>query len=159
MTRRLRLSLAALVLLTLGLTVCADGQPIKSGQAIVFKTDKSFASAKSDLLLAIEGRGLVVSYTSHAQEMLDRTAAAAGVTQSVYEKAEIVLFCKADLSHQLVAVDPHNIVACPYAIAVYSLRGAAGETFVSYRAPAGSGPAFEAIDALLEEIAREAVDG
>ncbi|MGF1547862.1 MAG: DUF302 domain-containing protein [Thiotrichales bacterium] len=154
-----RPALAALLLLTLGLAVCADSQPKKIGPAVVFETSKSFTSAKSDLLLAIEGRGLVVSYTSHAQEMLERTADAAGAKQPVYDKAEIVLFCKSDLSHQLVAANPHHIVACPYAIAVYNLHGQAATTYISYREPAGNEPAFQAIDTLLEEIAREAAEG
>lgn len=148
-------ALALLASILLPLCAIAAANPTKSGPAIVYQTNKSFDSAKQDLLLAIEGRGLVVSYTSHAQEMLDRTADASGTKKPVYEKAEIVLFCKSDLSHALVAANPHNIVACPYAIAIYSLKGKPETTYLSFREPFAGDKSFAPINQLLDEIVRE----
>jgi uncharacterized protein (DUF302 family) len=123
----------------------------------VYETEAAFEDAKSDLLFAIEGKGLVISYTSHAQAMLDRTAEVAGTKTPVYEQAEIILFCKADLSHELVNANPHNIVLCPYAIAVYSLHGEADKTYLSFREPPASEPATAAIRQLLVEIIEEVI--
>ena len=118
----------------------------------VFSTEARFEDAKEDLLMAIEERGLVVSYTSRAKTMLDRTADVAGVTTPAYDNAEIVLFCKADLSHKLVAANPHNIVLCPYAIAIYTLHGKPDTVYLSFREPEASEPATAPIRKLLVDI-------
>lgn len=101
--------------------------------AKVYTTESTFEDAKADLLEAIEDNGLVISYTSHAENMLANTAEVSGVLKAVYEDAEILLFCKADLSHALVAANPHNIVLCPYSIAIYVLNGESEKVYLSYR--------------------------
>jgi len=154
-----------LFLLSLGACVqqpenlnAAETEPKSSPEyAKVFSTESNFDDVKDNLLFAIEGKGLVVSYTSHAQEMLDRTAEVAGVTTPVYERAEIVLFCKADLSHKLVTANPHNIVLCPYAIAVYSLHGKPDTTYLSFRDLPGNKATTAAIRQLLVDIIEEAM--
>lgn len=123
----------------------------------IYSTESSFDDAKDDLLMAIEARGLVVSYTSHAQEMLDRTAAVAGVETPVYDRAEIILFCKADLSHKLVADNPHNIVLCPYAIAIYALHKKPENIYLSFREPEASESATKPIRQLLVEIIEDVI--
>ena len=122
-----------------------------------YSTESSFEDAKDDLLMAIEGHGLVVSYTSHAQEMLDRTADVAGVTSPVYGRAEIILFCKADLSHKLVAANPHNIVLCPYAIAIYTLHKKPETVYLSFREPEASEATTKPIRQLLVDIIEEVI--
>ena len=122
-----------------------------------YSTESSFDDAKDDLLMAIEGHGLVVSYTSHAQEMLDRTADVAGVTTPIYDHAEIILFCKADLSHKLVAANPHNIVLCPYAIAIYTLHKKPETVYLSFREPEASEATTKPIRQLLVEIIEEII--
>jgi uncharacterized protein (DUF302 family) len=135
---------------------CAE-TPAAPSPARIFSAEKNFEDAKADLLLAIEGRGLVVSYTSHAQEMLDRTAEAVGVKERIYDKAEIILFCKTDLSHALVASNPHNIVLCPYAIAVYVLINEPGKVYMSFREPYAGDEVVKPITDLLTEIIEEAI--
>ena len=60
--------------------------------AKVYSTNSTFFDAKSDLLEAITNSGLVISYISHAKDMLANTAAVSGVTKAVYTDAEIYLF-------------------------------------------------------------------
>ena len=139
----LRKSLFSSLFLFTALSVtqsCADEKVTKQAQkfdipefANVYSTESTFEDAKADLLEAIEDNGLVISYTSHAENMLANTAEVSGVTKAVYENAEILLFCKADLSHALVAANPHNIVLCPYSIAIYVLNGESEKVYLSYR--------------------------
>lgn len=148
-------------LIGLALLACITGlfaQESQSiGSAIVTTTDKSFKDARESLVFAIEGRGLVISYVSHASDMLSRTAEAVGVSDPVYDQAEILLFCKADLSHTLVAENPHDLVLCPYGIAVYTLAGNPDQAFYSYRNPVGTSDAYQPVVELLNSIIEEAL--
>jgi len=134
--------------------------PKKIGPAWVWTVKGDYEEVREDLVEAIEGRGLVISYVSHAQSMLSRTAQVVGATEPVYRHAEILLFCKADLSHRLVAANPHNIVLCPYAIAVYDLAGdGQDEVFLSIRTPQGAPAAYRPVVDLLTAIISEVVEG
>jgi len=132
--------------------------PDKIGPAWVWSVEGDYEDVRDDLVNAIEGRGLVISYVSHAQSMLSRTAQAVGMPEPVYAHAEILLFCKADLSHKLVAANPHNIVLCPYAIAVYELAGAEHEIYLAIRAPDDQVVAYRPVVALLTDIISEVVE-
>ena len=118
----------------------------------VFSTESTFSFAKEDLLEAITSNGLVVSYTSHAKTMLDNTAAVSGVSKAVYENGEIILFCKAGLSHELVAGNPHNIVLCPYSIAIYVLTNEPERVYLSYRRVETSDEKVKALTTPIEDL-------
>ena len=120
--------------------------------AHVFSTEATFADAKDDLLEAIASNGLVVSYTSHAKTMLDNTSAVSGVSKNVYENAEIILFCKAGLSHELVAGNPHNIVLCPYSIAIYVLQDEPETVYLSFRTVQASDEEIKALTKPIEDL-------
>jgi len=120
--------------------------------ARVFSTESTFEDAKDDLLEAIASNGLVISYTSHAENMLANTEEVSGVTKPVYENAEILLFCKADLSHSLVASNPHNIVLCPYSIAIYVLTGESERVYLSYRTVEASNEKIKALTKPIEDL-------
>ena len=126
--------------------------------AKVFSTDSSFFDAKSDLLETITNNGLVISYISHAKNMLDNTASAAGVNKSVYSDAEIYLFCKADLSHKLVAGNPHNIILCPYSIAIYALSDEPGRVYLSYRTVEAGDEKIKALTKPIEDLLIEIIE-
>ena len=116
----------------------------------------SFEQVKEALVLAIENRGLVINYTSHIADMLDRTGADLGTTRRIYERAEIIEFCSARLSRQMMEADPHNIVLCPFAISIYALPGQSGKTWIAYRLP--QGPAATLVGPLLRDITAEAAE-
>jgi uncharacterized protein (DUF302 family) len=118
------------------------------------KTAASFADTREAIALAIENRGLVVNFTSHIADMLDRTGADIGAAKRIFEQAEIIEFCSAGLSRKMMEADPHNIVLCPFAISVYTLPGDPGGTWVAYRKPQGKAAAM--IEGLLKEITAEA---
>jgi uncharacterized protein (DUF302 family) len=118
------------------------------------KVASSFADTRDTVVTSIESRGLVINYTSHISDMLVRTGIDLGTTRKIYEQAEIIEFCSAKLSRQMMELDPHNIVLCPFAISIYALPGENNITWVSYRQPKGNGAALAA--ALLEEITAEA---
>lgn len=115
-----------------------------------------FADVKDSLTQAIEGRGLVISYTAQVAEMLDRTAADLGATRRIYGAGEVLEFCSAKLSRQMMEADPRNLVFCPYSIAIYTLADKPGEVFIARKA-LPTGPAYAPIDALLGDIVAEAV--
>nr|MBL8411010.1 DUF302 domain-containing protein [Dechloromonas sp.] len=114
----------------------------------------SFADTREAIVMAIENRGLVINYTSHIADMLQRTGADIGASRQIYDQAEIIEFCSAKLSRRMMEADPHHIVLCPFAISIYSLPGDKGGTWVSYRKPQGSAAAI--VGPLLAEIAGEA---
>ena len=114
----------------------------------------NFADTRDTVVMAIESRGLVINYISHIGDMLARTGVDLGATRKIYDHAEIIEFCSARLSRQMMELDPHNIVLCPFAISIYTLPGEKNTTWVSYRQPKGNGAALAAT--LLEEIATEA---
>ena len=119
------------------------------------KVAGSFADTHEAIVLAIENRGLVINFTSHIAEMLQRTGADIGASRQIFENAEIIEFCSAGLSRKMMEIDPHNIVLCPFAISIYTLPGEKNITWVAYRKPLGA--AAELVGPLLKEIVAEAV--
>jgi uncharacterized protein (DUF302 family) len=113
-----------------------------------------FEETREAVTMAIEGRGLVINYVSHIGDMLDRTGADIGAKRKVFAKAEIIEFCSAGLSRQMMEADPHNIVFCPFALSIYTLPGNENTTWVSYRRPTGS--AANLVQPLLQAIVDEA---
>lgn len=118
------------------------------------KVTSSFADARDAVVMAIENRGLVINYTSHMADMLNRTGADIGATREIFGQAEIIEFCSASLSRKMMELDPHNIVLCPFAISIYTLPGEKNTTWISYREPKGA--AAPLVAPLLREIVGEA---
>jgi len=140
--------------LALSALLFVTGSALAEDWMVRRQVDVSFAEARDAIVLGIENRGLVVNYTSHIADMLARTGADLGTNRPVFEKAEIIEFCSAGLSRRMMEADPHNIVLCPFSIAVYALPGETARSWVAYRKPQGK--AAPAIEALLGEIAGEA---
>lgn len=134
-----------------------DG-PDELGPALVWTVQGDFRDVKQDIVTTIEAEGLVVSYTAYAANMLARTSEAVDDAKPVYDQGESILFCKADLSHELARQDPHNIVLCPYSISLYTLVEAPTTTYVSVRLPALQVPAYIAVHDLLEQIVERALE-
>jgi uncharacterized protein (DUF302 family) len=121
-----------------------------------------FDDIRDRMVMAIENRGLVLNYTAHVGDMLERTGKDLGRQRRVYGKAEVLEFCSAALSRTTMEVDPRNIVFCPYAIAVYALPDEPGKIYIAYRKPLtpGSGASTRAlreVGRLLDDIVREAL--
>ena len=121
-------------------------------QPIVHTFDGSFDDASFAVENAIIGQGLVIDYTSHVGEMLNRTGADVGSEEMIFSEADVFLFCSAVVSRVVMEADPMNIQHCPYGIFV-AQRGE--EVLIGHRDyPDG---AMQAVEDLLEEIVMEAI--
>ena len=121
----------------------------------------SWDDVKQQLVLAIENHGLVVNHESKVGEMLERTGKDLGAAKQIYARAEVLEFCSATLSRQVMEADARLLALCPYGVAIYTLPGEAGKVHLVYRRPPweGAGPAARAlqqVDRLLHEIVQEA---
>ncbi len=138
------------------------GTPARAVPSIMtYQTNDIFESVKENVEDAIIDRGMVIGRTLHAREMLDRTGPDLGFPRSVYLQAVSLEFCSASISHRMIAVDPVNIVVCPFTIAVYVRADDPDNVFVSFRRPEPvGGDSSIALDifSLLDGIAREAIE-
>lgn len=123
-----------------------------SDTAITYAFDGSFDDATFAVETAIVGQGLVIDYVSHTGEMLERTKGDVGSDVTIFEAADIFLFCSAKVSREVMEADAANIAFCPYNIFV---TDQGGEVRVGYRNyPEG---AMQKVQALLDGIVQEAV--
>lgn len=141
------------LVLLLGVVLAATA--VAEEWAVRLKAAGSFEDARDAVVAAIENRGLVINYTSHIADMLARTGADLGATRQIFERAEIVEFCSARLSRQMMEADPHNIILCPFAVSIYTLPGETGTVWLAYRKPPARAGA--AVEGLLQAIVAEAV--
>ena len=138
----------------------AGDTPVKIGYSTVYSIeDEKWSDVNEEVQNVIKSRGIVISYTSHAKALLDRTAKVVGTTQNTYLGAQMHLFCKVATSHRMIQMDPHVITGCPYSIAVYELKSKPGTIYVSYRSfDEKIEPAFKEANELQDSIVREALD-
>ncbi|MGH1367352.1 MAG: DUF302 domain-containing protein [Maritimibacter sp.] len=132
----------------------AASSALADNQAVTVPFEGSFDDATFAVENAILGRGLVIDYVSHTGDMLARTGRDVGSEVEVFEAADIFLFCSAVLSRKVMEADPMNIAHCPYGIFVAQRDGGVMIGHRSYP----EGPMKE-VEALLDEIVAEAVDG
>jgi uncharacterized protein (DUF302 family) len=158
---KLLTSLATVVVLT----ACTPPPPAPAfGLSKVYSKEARFDDTRDDLKAAIENRGLVIDHTSHIHDMLERTGKDLGTTTTVYVNAESYMFCSAVVSRKTMEADPHNVVFCPYVIAVYTTVQEPNKVYVAYRRPqqpASTPPSqasLKAVEDLLDGIAREALN-
>lgn len=112
----------------------------------------TFDDATFGVESAIVGRGLVIDFTSHIGEMLDRTGADVGSDVKLFDDAQVFVFCSAVLSRKMMEADADNIAFCPYGVFVADQDGAVTVGYRHYP----EGPMQE-VQTLLDSIAREAV--
>ena len=156
----LRVRLPILVMVAMIALPAAGGrmQFRQEGPSWIYTTRGNFNDVRADLVDAIESRGLVVSYQAHTGSMLQRTADAVGALTSVYDYADTLLFCSAELTHKLLAANPHHVTLCPYSISVYVLKKEPGTVYLAIRAPVEGVPVYQEIQALLEGIIYDTVE-
>lgn len=118
---------------------------------ITYPFDGSFDDATFSVESAITGQGLVIDHVSHVGAMLERTGKDLGSDVTIFDAADVFLFCSAAVSRRVMEADPANIAHCPYGIFVTSREGAVE---IGYRA-LPDGPMQE-VQALLDGIAQDA---
>ncbi|WP_239058366.1 DUF302 domain-containing protein [Aliiroseovarius sp. PrR006] len=123
-----------------------------SEHAVTYAFDGSFDDATFAVESAIVGQGLVIDYVSHTGEMLERTKGDVGSDVTIFDAADIFLFCSAKLSREVMEADAANISFCPYGIFVTDTNG---EVRVGYRTyPEGE---MQKVQSLLDGIVQEAI--
>ncbi|MDA0186146.1 MAG: DUF302 domain-containing protein [Proteobacteria bacterium] len=137
--------------LFLGLVMAGLPQIAVAQDAITYPFDGSFEDASFAIENAIIDRGLVIDYTSHVGDMLNRTRADVGSDVAIFDNAQIFLFCSAAVSRRVMEADPMNIMHCPYGIFVADMGG---EVMIGHR-DYPDGPMQE-VEALLDAIILEA---
>jgi uncharacterized protein (DUF302 family) len=128
----------------------------------LFTVEGSFANVRADVEMAITDRGMIINNVSHIGNMLARTGKDIGAGTQIFAEAEALEFCSATVSRQMMEADPHNIVFCPYIIAIYTLPGEKDKVYVAFRRPlpvgsAESRAALEAVEKLLDDIVADAI--
>ncbi len=123
--------------------------------------DAAFDGVRLDLRDAVINRGYTIDYEAFIGDMLTRTAADVGARKTIYKHAESIQFCSAVLSRRALEADAANIAYCPYVLFVYETADAPGKVHVGFRrlderGSEASKAALAAVNALLDEIAREA---
>ena len=123
-------------------------------------------AAFEDILDAVKetitGKGINIAHTLPSSGMLGSTGPSFGITEPLLKNGEMVEFCSAKISHQLIQANLQNIVLCPFNIAVYELNSAPGEIHITFRKPyvvdQASIEATNAMVNLMTEIIEEAAD-
>lgn len=126
-----------------------------------YEAEGPYDQVRQDLADAIINRGYVIDYNAKIGDMLSRTASDVGGTVELYGNAETLQFCSAVLSRKAMEADRLNIAYCPYTLFVFEAAGEEGAVTVGFRhlgegASGESGATLQEINALLDEIAREA---
>jgi uncharacterized protein (DUF302 family) len=160
MTLRYFLYGAFTALAMLALPAAAD-----SGAVVRYAVEGKFQNVFDDVVNAIVARGLVIDHTAHVAKMLDRTGGSVGSTRKLFgrDQGQVLSFCSAVVSRLTMEADPHNLVFCPYSIAVYTTLNEPTRVYVAYRRPErpdgnpASRAALKEVEALLDGIAREAL--
>ena len=117
-------------------------------------TDQSYDDVMFGLENAILDFGLVISEHNHVGDMLERTKADLGATETIYAYADIFGFCSAPLSRAAMLEDPMNIRFCPYNIFLYQISEGF-PVIIGYDVyPEG---ALQDVQALLDDITRSAI--
>jgi uncharacterized protein (DUF302 family) len=127
----------------------------------VYESTSGFEDVIDGLTLAIQERGMYINNVMHMAEMLERTGKDLGTDEPPYGQADAIEFCSAVLSRRMASEDPARIVNCPFIIAVYTLPGRPGTTFVAHRripvAERERSPAMAEVAAMLKAVAEGAV--
>ena len=117
-------------------------------------TDQSYDDVMFGLENAILDFGLVISEHNHVGDMLERTKADLGATETIYAYADIFGFCSAPLSRAAMLEDPMNIRFCPYNIFLYQISEGFPVIIGFDVYPEG---ALQDVQALLDDITRSAI--
>lgn len=123
----------------------------------MYTIEGEYQNVRDDLELAITGKGIKINNIAHIGKMLSRTGKDLGNSKQVFAHAEAFEFCSATVSRATMEADPHNIVFCPYVIAVYSLPNDKKKTYIAFRRPtlvgsSASKASLQKVEALIESI-------
>lgn len=141
----------------------ADPLVSKDDRVVMIRSEQAVDDALFALEQAIVSKGLVIDYTSHVGDMLARTGKDVGSDVTLFDKAQIFVFCSASLSRKAMEQDIASVGLCPYSIFAFAHPAEKGVSYVGYRRLAKvdmpKDSALREVDALLDAIAQEAAGG
>lgn len=154
----LRYFLLTVLLLT---SACINAESQRDEYMKLYTVEGMFEDVRLDIEMAIVDRGMVINNVSHIGNMLARTGKDLGADKQIFQKAEALEFCSATVSRRMMETDPHNIIFCPYIIAIYTLPAESNKVYVAFRRPLPVGSAESrqsllAVEQLLEDIIADA---
>ena len=127
---------------------------LASDTVIYEVTDQSYDDVMFGLENTILDFGLVISEHNHVGDMLERTKADLGASETIYSYADVFGFCSAPLSRAAMLEDPMNIRFCPYNIYMYQIDEQS-PVIIGYDVyPKG---ALQDVQTLLDNITRNAI--
>ena len=140
---------------------CVNAESQRDDYMKLYTVEGKFEDVRMDIEMAITDRGMVINNVSHIGNMLARTGKDLGAGKQIFQKAEALEFCSSTVSRTMMETDPHNIVFCPYIIAIYTLPAESNKVYVAFRRPLPVGSAesqqsLVAVEQLLEEIIADA---
>ncbi len=154
----LRFLLVGVLVLT---SACVSADSSRHDYMKLYTVEGQFEDVRMDIEMAITDRGMVINNVSHIGNMLARTGQDLGQAKQIYKHAEALEFCSATVSRRMMETDPHNIVFCPYIIAIYTLPDEKDKVYIAFRRPLPVGSdeskqSLLAVEKLLEEIIADA---
>ncbi|MBD3756347.1 MAG: DUF302 domain-containing protein [Gammaproteobacteria bacterium] len=139
----------------LGLTAAlALASPASADGFFTFEAEGSFDDVVFAVEMAITGRGLVIDSVNHIGEMLARTKEDVGGTKDLFAAAQVMSFCSADISRQVMEANMMNIQYCPYGIYVFQPAEEGAPVMVGYREY--SDRSMQPVNYLLQQIVADA---
>ena len=154
----LSLSLGLLAALPAGANEAPERPPVFT--KIV--EDGNYSDTLEAVKEIIKSKGINIAHTLPPGDMLGRTGPAFGITRPILKEGEIIEFCSAKVSHQLIQANPENIVLCPFVISVYVLSDDPANVRMTYRMPyvmdEASQAAVDAMNDLVIGIIEEAAE-
>jgi len=129
---------------------------------VIYSIHADYDDVWKSLEMALNERGLTVSSVSHVGEMLDRTGRALGRTKKIFDKANVMEFCSAVISRDMLERNPHFLAFCPYQIMVYTLPEDEKKVYLSYRRliwKDDSGrEVLDSVENLLDSVIRDVIE-
>ncbi|MCC1482411.1 DUF302 domain-containing protein [Roseibaca sp. Y0-43] len=139
----------------LGLSAAlALASPASADGFFTFEAEGSFDDVVFAVEMAITGRGLVIDSVNHIGEMLARTKEDVGGTKDLFAAAQVMSFCSADISRQVMEANMMNIQYCPYGIYVFQPAEEGAPVMVGYREY--SDRSMQPVNYLLQQIVADA---
>jgi uncharacterized protein (DUF302 family) len=154
-------SLFVLLVSLCGLAVAGGNAPDDEFPVITtIVEDADYKEILEAVKESIKGKGINIAHTLPSADMLGRTGPTFGISDAILKNGEMVEFCSAKISHQLIQANIQNIVLCPFNIAVYELNANPGKVYITFRKPyvidQASVESTRAMVELMTEIVEEA---
>jgi uncharacterized protein (DUF302 family) len=130
--------------------------PAAADDFFTVEAQGSFDDTVFAVEMAITGKGLVIDSVNHIGDMLARTKEDVGGEVDLFAGAQVMSFCSAEISRQVMEADPMNIRHCPYGIYVFEGAEEGSSVMIGYREYEDA--SMRPVNYLLQQIVADAVE-